>query len=103
MARASRWDAMLERLERSRKVFLLGLVIAFAVEIVVDWNATFYEINVLRAQLGEKATNVAAILRLAVEESLARGKLARVGQLASRVCVDPEVAAVRVADARGVM
>src|SRR5205823_2428910 len=56
---------LVARLDRSQHLFLAGLVVAFAVEIVVDWNATFRDVNVLRAGLRDKATHYAAILRLA--------------------------------------
>ena len=94
-------EVLAARLERSQHVFLLGLVVAFAVEIIVDWNSTFYEINVLRAQLGNKAMNQAAVLRLALEDVIANGDVARTRALAERVCEDPEVAGVHIAGANG--
>ncbi len=92
---------LLARLDRSQHVFLAGLVVAFAVEIVVDWNATFRDVNVLRAGLRDKATHYAAVLRLAAEEPLAAGDRARLGELARRVLEDDEVACVRFTDAAG--
>jgi hypothetical protein len=83
------------KIERSPQVFLAGLVAAFAVEIVVDWNATFYEVNVLRSQLREKAVNYVAILRLAVEDPVAHRDLPRLEQVGRRVLEDDEVSYVR--------
>ena len=97
----SLWDLLSARLERSQHVFLLGLVVAFAVEILVDWNATFYEINVLRTQLGEKARHYATILRLAASEPLAAADRGKLLALARRVLEDDEVAYVRFTDGAG--
>ena len=96
-------EGLAARLERSQHVFLLGVVVAFAVEILVDWNSTFYEINVLRAQLGNKAMNYAAVLRLSLEEVIAGGDGARGRALAERVCEDPEVAGVHIVRADGTL
>src|SRR4051812_22638005 len=101
MAKQSLWGALAARLERSQHVFLLGLVVAFAVEIVVDWNSTFYEINVLRAQLGAKATNYAAVMRLAVQDGVAARDVTKLGEMARRACGDEEVAYIRVSDEKG--
>src|SRR5690348_15690251 len=92
---------ILARIERSQRVFLAGLVVAFAVEIAVDWNSTFYEVNVLRAQLRDKASHIAAILRLAAHDPLAARDQARLEQLCRRVLEDDEVVYVRVTDGEG--
>ena len=89
------------RLERSQHVFLAGLVVAFAVEILVDWNATFYEINVLRATLRDKATHYAAILRLAAEAPVQARDTARLGELSRRLLEDDEVIYIRATDGTG--
>ena len=96
-------EVLAARLERSQHVFLLGVVVAFAVEILVDWNSTFYEITVLRAQLGNKAMNYAAVLRLSLEEVIGSGDRARGKALAERVCEDPEVAGVHIIRADGTL
>lgn len=98
-------QAWVARLERSQKIFLLGLIVAFAAEIIVDWNSTFYEIKVLRAAQREKATHFAAILRLAAEEAVNEARngrdQGRLSALARRVLEDEEVAFVRFTDATG--
>src|SRR5262249_55022110 len=76
-------------------------VAAFAVEIAVDWNSTFYEVNVLRAQLRDKASHIAAILRLAAHDPLVAGDRAGLDQLTRRVLEDDEVIYVRVTDGKG--
>lgn len=91
----------LARLERSQNIFLLGLIVAFAVEIIVDWNSTFYEIKVLRAAQGEKARHFAAVLRLASEDAVAGRDNGRLSALARRVLEDEDVAFVRFTDATG--
>jgi hypothetical protein len=93
--------SILGRLERSQHMFLAGLVAAFAVEIAVDWNSTFRDVNVLRGQLRDKASHIAAILRLAAHDPLAAGDKARLEQLGRRVLEDDEVTYVRVTDAEG--
>ena len=92
---------LLGRFERSQRVFFAGLLIAFSVEIVVDWNSTFYEINVLRASLRDKGTNYAAMLRLAAQDPLEARDLARLRRLSHRILVDEEIAFVRVINADG--
>src|SRR5258708_36012459 len=91
---------MLARLERSPNVFLAGLIVAFAIEIVVDWNTAFYEINVLRETLRDKAVHYAALLRIAAEDPLAAGDAARLGNLARRIRADEEAVYVRITDAQ---
>lgn len=88
-------------LERSQRVFLAGLVAAVAVEVVVDWNSTFYDVGVLRSRLRDKASHYAAVLRLAAEDPLARSDEPRLEELARRVLEDDEVAAVVFFDAAG--
>lgn len=89
------------RLERSQHVFLAGLALAFAVEIAVDWNSTFYEVNVLRAQLRDKASHIGEILRLAARDPLVARDASKLDQLTRRVLEDDEVIYVRVTDGSG--
>lgn len=100
MARAhgSRWS---ERLARSSRVFLVGLVVACGVEVVVDWNQTFTEINQLRDQIRQKGVHYAGLVqRASAGEVIARdaGGIARLGDA---ILDDEDAAYVRVTDAAG--
>ncbi len=67
----------------------------------MDWNQTFFEINVLRDQVKEKALSYAALLdRAAVEPVQARDTKA-LQQLADGILDDEDAAYVRVTDAQG--
>jgi hypothetical protein len=90
-----------ERIARSAGVFLVGLAVACAVEIAVDWNATLYEINVLRAQLQQKGENYADILRKASEGALAAYDWDALERLSAQLFDDPEVVYVRFTDRVG--
>lgn len=90
------------RLERSQHVFLAGLVVAFAVEVVVDWNATFYEVNVLRRALRDKAVHYATMARLAAREPLGARDRDRLRRIAEELRQDDEVSWVRVSGPDGV-
>lgn len=87
--------------ERSERVFLVLLVVAFAAQVVSDWNSTFGDINTLRSQLRSKGLNYAQVLRLAAEDPLTRGDAGRLGELAGELTGDDEVAAVRFAGPDG--
>ena len=51
-SRFAEWrNRLADRLAQSSHVFLLGLVIACGVEVLVDWNQTLFEVNVLRDQV----------------------------------------------------
>ena len=71
---ASRWSLAVERLSerlgKSSRVFLVGLVVACGIEVGVDWNSTLYEINVLRASLKQKGEDYVDILRRAAERAV---------------------------------
>jgi hypothetical protein len=94
-------ERLFSRLARSQHVFLAGLAVAFSIEIVVDWNSTFYEVNVLRAQLREKAVHYVSMMRLAAEDPLASHDNKRLRELIDRVLEDDEVCYVRIADPKG--
>ena len=60
-ARIAGWlSRLFDRLARSSRVFLLSVVIACGVEVLVDWNQTLFEINVLRDQKAEAQRQAAA-------------------------------------------
>ena len=72
-SRFAAWRARLsERLAHSSQFFLLGLIVACGVEVLVDWNQTLFEVNVLRDQIRQKGLNYAGILERAIVDPLVR-------------------------------
>lgn len=58
------WRARLsERLAHSSQFFLFGLIVACGIEVLVDWNQTLFEVNVLRDQIRQKGLNSARACR----------------------------------------
>ena len=70
----SRWNVFIERLGerlgKSSRVFLIGLLVACGIEVAVDWNSTLYEINVLRGSLKQKSEDYVDILRRAAQPAV---------------------------------
>lgn len=97
----SRLSRLRERLARSSRVFLLGLVVACGVEVLVDWNSTLFEINVLRNRMRDRGLSYVAILSKACASPMRAGDAATLGRLSSGVFDDEEVLAVRFFDADG--
>ena len=94
-------DRLSERLGRSSHVFLAVLLVLCAIEVCVDWNATLYEINVLRATLREKAVNYADLLRKAAEGGLLAYDWDELDRLSAGVFEDEDVVYVRFSDVLG--
>jgi len=62
LARFSGWSSRLsERLARSSRVFMAGLIIACGIEVLTDWSQTLYEINVARDQVKQKGLTFASL------------------------------------------
>ncbi len=97
-AARARWA---DRLARSSRVFLAGLIIACGIEVMVDWNQTFFEINVLRDQVREKATSYAGLLERAAVEPMQGHDVAALDTLAAGVLDDEDAVYVRITDPRG--
>ena len=89
--------------KQTRRVglFLIGLLVAIIVEIGVDWNATFYEITVLRSSLQQKGENYADILRQAATEAMLSYDWDALDRLSARLFDDDDVVYVRFTDILG--
>ena len=92
---------LLDRMARSGQLFLLGLLVACGIEVIVDWNATLSEINVLRNNLRQRGLSYVAILSRAALYPLQSGDQAALAHLCTGLFDDPEVAYARVVDAHG--
>lgn len=101
-SRFAAWrNSVADRLAKSSPVFLIGLVVACGIEVLVDWNQTLTEINVLRDQIRLKGLNYAGLLeRAAVEPVLARDRAA-LDRLAQGLIDDEDVVFVRIVDPAG--
>ncbi|HEY2512103.1 MAG TPA: hypothetical protein VGI39_14645 [Polyangiaceae bacterium] len=101
-SRFGAWRArMSERLARSSRVFLLGVVVACGIEVLVDWNQTLFEINVLRNAIREKGENYVGILGKASDDELAAGDRQGLERLTHGIFDDEDVIYVRFTDANG--
>jgi hypothetical protein len=100
--KASRWASfmagMRERLARSRRVFLLSLLVACGIEVVVDWNSTLFEINVLRGRVRERGMSYVHILAGASDDAMVRGDAKMLSQLSEGLFSDEDVVFVRYVD-----
>ncbi|HUS68177.1 MAG TPA: SpoIIE family protein phosphatase [Kofleriaceae bacterium] len=90
-----------DRLGRSSHVFLLVLLVLCGIEVMVDWNATLTEINVLRGQLRQKGENYADLLRKASENALLAYDWDELERLSQGVFEDDDVVYVRFSDLVG--
>lgn len=97
----SRLARLRERLARSSRVFLLGLVVACGIEVLVDWNSTLFEINVLRGRMRDRGLSYVAILSKASAAPMRAGDAASLSVLSSGVFDDEDVLAVRFFDLAG--
>lgn len=101
-SRFAAWRTELgERLARSSKVFLAGLLVACGIEVFLDWNSTIFEINVLRNGMRERALSYVGILARAGAEPVHARDPRRLEALCSGLFDDPDVGFVRVTDAQG--
>jgi len=91
----SRFARLGDRLARSSRVFMLGVVIACGIEVLVDWNATLTEINVLRDRMRERGYNYVGILAKSTETPLASGQADAIATLTGGLFDDEDVAFVR--------
>jgi hypothetical protein len=102
---SSRWSLLVERLGerlgKSSRVFLVGLVVACGVEVAVDWNSTLYEINVLRGSLAQKGEDYVDILRRAAEPAVEAYDWDALDDLSRGLFDDEDVVYVRFSDALG--
>lgn len=101
-SRFAAWRARLsERLAHSSQFFLLGLIVACGIEVLVDWNQTLFEVNVLRDQIRQKGLNYAGILERAIVDPLVRRDYKLLDRLAAGVLDDEDAVFLRVVDSSG--
>ncbi len=91
----------LNRLVRSGRVFLFGLIVACGIEVVVDWNQTFWEINVLRDHTRQKGVIYAGLLSKVVVEPMMLGHSAGLERLAGAILDDADVIYVQITNLDG--
>lgn len=101
----SRWNLFVERLSerlgKSSRVFLVGLLVACGIEIAVDWSSTLYEINVLRYALKQKGEDYVDILRRAAQPAVEAYDWDALDELSRGLFDDDDVVYVRFTDALG--
>lgn len=96
------WRAeMADRLARSSRVFLLGLMIACGIEVVVDLNQTLTEINVLRSAVRQKGEAYVGILAKASDDELPAKDKPGLERLSAGVFDDEDAVFVRFTDQNG--
>jgi hypothetical protein len=101
-SRVARWRARLaEWMVRSSRAFLLGLVIACGIQVLLDWNATLVEINVLRNAIRQKGENYVGILGKASDDELGARDRAGLDRLSHGIFDDEDAVYVRFTDAAG--
>lgn len=93
-----RWD---ERIARNGRYFLVGLIIACAIEVVADWNSMLRDIDGLRQELRERAENYASIVAKAAIEPVLAYDSDGLDTLVVGLFDDDEVVFVRFADHQG--
>jgi len=101
----SRWNVFVERLSerlgKSSRVFLIGLLVACGIEVAVDWNSTLYEVNVLRGSLKQKGEDYVDILRRAAQPAIEAYDWDALDELSRGLFDDEDVVYVRFSDALG--
>ncbi len=100
-----RWNLFIERLSerlgKSSRVFLIGLVVACGIEVAVDWNSTLYEVNVLRASLKQKGEDYVDILGRAAQPAVEAYDWDALDDLSRGLFEDEDVVYVRFSDVLG--
>lgn len=94
-------DRIADRLARSSHVFLLGLLVACGIEVVVDWNSTLFEINVLRDGMRQRGLNYSRILANAAVDPMLSFDAEALDRLVEGLFHDQDVVFVRFADQQG--
>jgi hypothetical protein len=98
---AERRARLADRLARSSRVFLVGIVVACGVEVLVDWNQSLWEINVLRGAVRQKGESYVGILGKASDDELAARDRAGLDRLTHGIFDDEDAVYVRFTDASG--
>lgn len=95
-SKVAQWSGRVrDRLARSSRVFLLGLLVACGIEVLVDWNATLFEINVLRDRMRERGYNYVGILAKSAQKPLEARDQGAIATLTSGLFDDEDVMLVR--------
>lgn len=76
-------------------------MVACGIEVLVDWNQTLYEINVLRDQIRLKGVNYAGLLSRAIVESMLSGRSRTMDRLAEGILDDEDAIFIRIVDVTG--
>jgi hypothetical protein len=101
----SRWSLLIERISerlgKSSRVFLIGLIVACGIEVAVDWNSTLEEINVLRGSLKQKGEDYVDILRRAAQPAVEAYDWDALDEMSRGLFDDEDVVYVRFSDALG--
>ena len=99
--RVAAWlSRLFDSLARSSRVFLITVLVACGVEVLVDWNQTLSEINVLRDHIRQKGVNYAGLLNRAAVEPLRARDSTALGRLTSGILDDEDAVYVRITDAQ---
>ncbi len=88
-------------LSRSSHVFLLGLLVACGIEVVVDWNSTLFEINVLRDGMRQRGLNYSRILAHAAVDPMLSFDPEALDRLCEGLFHDEDVVFIRFTDQQG--
>ncbi|MGZ3450101.1 MAG: hypothetical protein ACXVEF_10940 [Polyangiales bacterium] len=91
----TRFERFKDYLSRSGRIFLLGLMIACGIEVLVDWNSTLFEINVLRDRMRERGFNYVGILSRSTEKALEAGDAKSLEIMSAGLFDDEDVVLVR--------
>lgn len=92
---------MSERLARSSRVFLLGVIIACGIEVLTDWSSTLTEINNIRANIRHKGENYVGILGKPSLVALDRRDNDELARLSDGLWGDDDAAVLRYYDEHG--
>ncbi len=95
------WTRLRDRLARSSQVFLLGVIVACGVEVLVDWNSTFFEIGVLRDRVRERGVSYVSMLARSAASALRTGNKGMLTRLTDGIYDDADVVFVRFTDSAG--
>ena len=101
-SRFAAWRTQLaDRLAGSSRVFLITLLVLLGIEVIVDWNQTLVEINVLRDQIRQKGMNYAGLLSRTAIEPILSADRPELQRLASGILDDEDAIYVRITDMQG--
>ncbi|HEY2366084.1 MAG TPA: hypothetical protein VGH87_06860, partial [Polyangiaceae bacterium] len=90
-----------DRLARSSRVFLLGVIVACGIEVITDSSATLNEITNIRANVRHKGENYVAILGKPSQAALRARDGAELARLSDGLWGDDDAAVLRYYDEHG--